>query len=248
MFFSGQGKVFAAQRDAEGNPGAMKFLGNVPTLSIQLETGSEDKRESTSGQRLLAHRLFTTKDANLSITLDEFTADNLALGLYGSPATLPGGEVLEEELPDDLVPGDYVRLEGTSITNLEIVDSEGTPATLTEGTHYRIESASHGTIEILDVDGLTQPFLADYDDGGGVNVAMFTQPPPVRFFRFEGLNTADDNRPVLVELYQVQLSPLQELGLINEAYGELVLTGAALFDPVREQDPVLGPFGRMILL
>ncbi len=254
MLFSGQGKVFAAVRDENGNPGPLRFMGNVPSLEVALAVENTDKRESTSGQRLLMKRLFTSKDANVTITLDEFTRENLALALYGAHATLAGGAVLDEEFPPDLAVGDFVRLAGQNITDLTIVDSDEPANTLdeddgeTEDPHYRIESAAHGTIEILSLAGLTQPLIADYTDGGGTNIAMFTQPPPVRWLRFEGLNTAEDDRPVLVELYNVQLSPVATLGLINDEFGGLELTGGALFDAARASDDEFGPFGRFILL
>lgn len=246
MLFSGQGKLFMAARDSQGAPGPFRFVGNVPTLSVELSTEQSDKRESTSGQRLLLKRLLTSKDANVSLTLDEFTARNLALGLYGTDATIVPGSVTDEEFPDALVAGDFVRLDQQQVSTVVISDQN--PTVLTEGTNYRIESAEHGSIEILDPTTFTQPFTADYDYDGGVNVTMFTVPPPVRFMRFEGLNTAEDNSPVLVELYNVQLSPIANLGLINEEFGELAITGAALFDSVRADDSDFGPFGRIILL
>lgn len=246
MLFSGQGKVFAASRDAQGAPGAFRFLGNVSALEVALAQTEVDKRESTSGQRLLLKRLITGKDANLTMALDEFTPDNLGLGLYGQQATIAGSTVTDEEFPDNLVVGDFVRLAQQDISALSIEDDLA--AALTENTHYRIESAAHGSIEILDLAAFTQPFTADYTYGGAVNVAMFTTPPPIRWLRFEGLNTAESDAPVLVELYNVQLNPIESLGLINDEYGALSITGAALYDAVRADDGAFGPFGRFMLI
>jgi len=246
MLFSGQGKVFAYVRDSAGNPGAGKFLGNCSSLEVALEQAEVDKRESTTGQRLLMHRLITQKDANLTMVLDEFLPDNLGLGLYGEAATIAGSTVSDEEFPDELAVGDFVRLEQQDVSSVVIVDSDAGPTTLTENTHYRIESAKHGSIEILDLAALVQPFLADYTYAGAVNIAMFTTPPPIRWLRFEGLNTADSDAPVLVELYNVQLNPIEALSLINDEYGALSITGASLFDAVRSADAGFGPFGRFM--
>jgi hypothetical protein len=41
---------------------------------------------------------------------------------------------------------------------------------------------------------------------------------------------------------------VNQLDLINESFGELALSGTALFDPLSEPDPALGGFGRIELL
>jgi hypothetical protein len=156
--------------------------------------------------------------------------------------------VTNEAFPDDLVVGDFVRLAQQKVSSVVIQDAAGTPATLVADTDYRIESADHGMIEILNLGAYTQPFNADYSYGGGVNVAMFTQPSPVRWLRFQGLNTADSDKPVLVELYRVQFDPIADLGLINAEYGSLQLAGSALYDAGKSADATLGPFGRMMLI
>jgi len=248
MLFSGQGKVFAAQRDANGNALAFRYLGNVSQLSVALATETAEHKESTSGNRLIDGRLTTQKSATTTMVLDEFTAENLALALFGLSATLAPDAVTDEAFPAALVAGDFVRLAQQKVSNVAIVDSAGAPVSLVEGTNYRIESADHGSIEILDPAALTQPFKADYDYAGGTNVAMFTQATPIRWLRFEGLNTAESNSPVLVELYRVSLDPVADLALLNDEYGQLSLTGSALYDAAKADDADLGAFGRIVLI
>ncbi len=43
---------------------------------------------------------------------------------------------------------------------------------------------------------------------------MFTQPLPERWVRFEGLNTADSNREVVIDLSRVAINPAKELSVI----------------------------------
>jgi hypothetical protein len=46
-------------------------------------------------------------------------------------------------------------------------------------------------------------------------IGIFTQPLPERFLRLEGINTAQGNAKVLVELYRVAFDPLKEISFIS---------------------------------
>ena len=46
---------------------------------------------------------------------------------------------------------------------------------------------------------------------GAESTAMFTQPLPERWICFEGLNTADGNREVVIDLYRVAINPARNL-------------------------------------
>lgn len=248
MLYSGQGRVYAAVNQ-NGQPGPFRFLGNCSTLNIQLSTQTEEHQESTSGLRLTDGRLTVQQSATVQIVLDDFMVNNLAMGLYGQSATVAGGSVTDEPLPDGLQQGDIVRLRHPGVSSVVIRDSAGSPSTLSEGTDYRILSASHGSIEIIgDLSGYTQPLVADYEYAGYSRVGMFTSQPPERWLRFEGLNTAAGNAPVLVELYRVLLDPLGQLDLISDTFSSMELAGSALYDSAAALDDTLGPFGRVIYL
>ena len=79
QYASYQGRVYLANRDANGNPIDARTPGNVADLKISLKMDTIDHYESSSGQRALDHRLTKSKNASISLTLEEFTAENLAL-------------------------------------------------------------------------------------------------------------------------------------------------------------------------
>jgi hypothetical protein len=197
-YFSGQGKVYIAPATA-GVPGAFRYVGNVPILNVALETDVLEHKESTSGQRLTDLRIIRGKSSKFSFTLEEFNKDNLALALYGAASSIAGSTVSAETFPTVAV-GDYVRLVHPDVSSLVITDSAGTPATATLGTHYEITSAKHGTVKILSLGAFTQPFKAAYTYATRTNVNMLTQGFTDRWVKFDGLNTVDSNRPVLVDL------------------------------------------------
>ncbi|SFM67254.1 hypothetical protein [Nitrosomonas communis] len=246
MYFSGQGKVFIASRAADGFPAAMRFVGNVPDLKINLETEKLEHKESSSGQRLTDLSLITAKKTSVEFSLEEFSTDNLALALYGTKSTITGSTVTAEVLANPLAVGDYARLKNGKVSSVVVKDSAGTPATLVAGTNYEISSADHGTLKILNIGSYVQPFKADYSYGAQVNVGLFQAAAPDRWLRFEGLNTADSLKPVLIELYKVTLDPLNELVLISDDVTKLTLSGAALFDDTKVGNTILGQFGRVV--
>ena len=92
------------------------------------------------------------------------------------------------------------------------------------------------------------PIKAAYAFGETTEIGIFTQPLPERFLRFEGLNTAQGNAKVLVELYRVAFDPLKELSLISDEYNKFELEGSLLADNTKPADSLLGQFGRIVTL
>ena len=87
-----------------------------------------------------------------------------------------------------------------------------------------------------------------YAHGIATEIGIFTQPLPERFLRLEGLNTAQGNAKVLVELYRVAFDPLKDISFISNDYNKFELEGSLLADATKPLDAVLGSFGRIVQL
>lgn len=242
--FSLQGYFRIADRDANGNIGKLRWVGNVPEATLSLNSESTDKNESYSGQRLQIGRLVTATTASLNMTLDEWSSANLALAFQGSVSNVVSGSVTGETFPAGLAAGDQVRLARSFVTSLVLTDSAATPATVDAGK-YRLIGHAGATVEILDPTGYTQPFKAAYSYPAVKNIVMFSQPGTEVFLQFDGINT-ETGEPVLIELWRVRFNPVSELGLVNAEYGNLPMSAAVLFDPTRALDSALGGFGRLL--
>ena len=79
-------------------------------------------------------------------------------------------------------------------------------------------------------------------------IGIFTQALPERYLRLEGINTAQGNAKVLVELYRVAFDPLKEISFISDEYNKFELEGSLLADTTKPFDTVLGQFGRIVQL
>lgn len=246
-YFSGQGRVYIAVATA-GVPAAFRFVGNCPVLNVALETDVLDHRESTSGQRLTDLRIIRGKSSKFNFTLEEFSAANLALALYGASSSIAGTTTSAEIAPATFAVGDYWRLLHPDVSSLVITDSAGTPATLVLNTDYSIDSAKHGMVKILGLAAYTQPFKAAYSYATRTSIKMLTEGFVDRWIRFNGLNTVDTNRAVVVDLYKVNFDPIAQMDLISDDIGKMELSGGALYDSTKEADAVLGQFGRVQLI
>jgi len=245
MYFEGKGKLYVAPVTA-GVPGAFRWVADCNQLQLQGQVQTEEVFESYSGKNLLSLRLSKQVAMNVQFTLREWVLENLALGFWGTSATIATGSVTGEVLPANLAQGDFARLAYPQVSAVVVTDSAGTPATLTEGTDYSI-NAAYGSLEFIgDLSSYTQPFNVDYSYQGGDNVTMFTASSPERWLRFEGLNIANQSQEVLVELYRVQNDPLSQADFLGDAVGDLQVKGAALYDSTKVGNTDLGQFGRII--
>jgi hypothetical protein len=244
-YFSGQGRVYIGTRDTNGNPQAMRWLGNVPELRVSLNVETIEHKESYSGQRLTDLSLIKGKDGEFSCGVEDFSIENLELTLYGQTSSVTSGSVTNEALPTGAVAGSIYLLANQFVSSVVVKDSAGTPATLTEGTHYKVH-VEQGAIEFLNVAGFTQPFKVNYSYGAAKRLAMFKSAQPEVWLRFDGLNTADSNKRVIVDLYRVVLNPSKDFSLVGDEIQRFELTGRVLADTTKSDTGPLGLFGRVI--
>ncbi len=247
-YASFQGRVYLGKRDVNGLPIEVRSPGNVADLKLSLKTEVLEHFESQSGQRSLDHRMIKSKSATITLAIEEFTKENLALALYGTHVTTAGGSVTDEPVGGVApVIGDRYFLAHPKVSDLVVKDSAATPAPLVLGTQYTADT-DFGALQFLDTTGLTPPFKASYTFGDVSEIGIFTQPLPERFLRLEGFNTAQGNARVLVELYRVAFDPLKELALISNEYNKFELEGSLLADSTKPYDAVLGQYGKIVQL
>lgn len=246
-YVSLQGRFYAAVV-TNGVPGAFRALGNVPVGGVQLSADTFEHSESQTGNRLQDLRIQRNKRATISLTLEDWSKENLSLAFYGANSSIASGTVTNETLPSGLVAGDIARLAKPKASSIVVKDSAGTPATLTAGTHYEVVSADHGTIKILNPASFVQPFKVDYANAQVTNINMFTQQAQELWVKFDAVETIPGQANKLMEFYRVVFDPVADLGLIHDENGPLPLTGSVLYDSTKSADVTLGQFGRVVLL
>lgn len=243
-----QGECYVAERLVSGAAGAFRYFGDVAEVGFAMQADVFEKQEHTTGQRLIEARLARRKSATMNMTIEHATKANIALAIQGAVSTIAAGTVTTEVLPSELVVGDIVMTQKPVISTVVVKDSAVTPATLVAGTDYSILDAAAGMIKILNVGSYTQPFKVDYENGLVSNIPMFTQGLTERWFRFVGKDTANANKKKMVDFYRVSFDPASQFDLITEEINRLPMAAGILYDATKAADPVLGQFGRVVLL
>lgn len=247
VLFSGQGKLTLHIRDALGNPLGGYFIGNTPDLKITQSSDIEEHIESQTGSRLVDFRLQKSNKASISFSLEDFTKENIALGAYGTATTLGTGTVTAEALPSPVTVDDLYILQHQNVSSVVVKDSSGVPKTLASAQY--VVNPKAGSLVIADKTTgapYVEPFKLDYAYGAADQISMFTQPVPERWLRFEGVNTADGNNVVVVDLYRISLDPFSDLDLINSSINKFPVKGSVLVDFTKPSGGALGQFGRII--
>lgn len=250
MYYSGQGVLKVADRNENGTPGAFRSLGNVPTLTIAIDTTKFEHTESMSGNRATDLTLIQEKKGSFKFTMEDVVPANLALAFWGQTTVVAAATAHEEDKPAYI--GYMGALSMPNVTNVVVKDEAtgavtyefGTSPTAAEslngwidepnGTYYVFDTATQtangAAANIADLDLLT----FTYDTGATERIDAFTETSSVKYLRFEGLNTVPDtNQNVIVEIFKGDLDPLNEYGLINEELASIEVSGSILYDTLQ---------------
>jgi len=255
-YYSGQGVVLLGDRDpATGKGDGFYAVGNVSALSVAIATSVIEHKESQSGARGIDLRLTTEIKATMTMTLENYDPRNLALALRGNSATVASGTVTDEALV--FSPGLISPMVRSGVSALTV--SKGvTPlilfvagtATEADGEWDYKVNLNAGSIQWAPVPKtaalvLGDDLLADYSYSAQKTVGALTAAASEKYVRFEGLNTADGNKSVVVEAFRFLTDPLQELSLISDDIQSFALEGSVLLDALQ---PGVSKYFRQTLL
>lgn len=240
-YYSGQGVALLGDRDPVTHRG-INFLpvGNVSDLKISIATSVLEHKESTSGVRGIDLRLTTEVKASASMVMENFNAANMALALRGESTNVAAGAVTDE--PGKFAAGMVMPLDRIKVTSLVVKKASTVLVQYVAGTGTAVDGAwdykanlDAGSImwapvpvTALLVDG--DVITSSYTAAAQKVVDALTKSSSEKFLRFEGLNTADGNDPVVVEAFRFLLDPAKEYNLITDAVQKFTLDGSLLFD------------------
>ncbi|MCK5787875.1 MAG: hypothetical protein KAH32_02670 [Chlamydiia bacterium] len=232
QYFSGQGAILVGGRDVSGNPTGLRPVGNVSALTLGVETTTFEHKESCSGVRGVDLEIVQEINVSMAMTMESINKENLSLGLYGTSNVVSGATVTDE--PAIAYHDLWTPLVNIQVNTVVVTDVGGA-TTYTEGTDY-VVNESAGTIKALSTGAITdaQPLEVDYNFVDQDNIdALISGTPPIKFVRFEGLNTADNNKPVVIDIFKVSLQPLAEWALIQDEIAQMEVESKILSDPLR---------------
>lgn len=215
--FSGQGKIYLADRDPSGNPKGFSFMGNSPNFSVRPITELSSRIESNNDpSSYLDNSEDRSSSYSVNFTLDAFTLENLQYILYGEADVIPAGSAtIQKQL--------YYGRNILGEVNLTSCVVSGSP----NGIQIDLKN---GVIEIpkdsLIVEGLYYNISYSWAEHTAVN--MFSKRVKDKWLRFEGVNSVDLST-IVFDLPRVRLLPA-ELELISDGIYEADFNGVGLRD------------------
>lgn len=251
--FSGQGPVFWANRDANGDPVApFKWFGNAPSFEFGLAVEELTHKESYSGLRAIDARIDTELNSSITLTVDDFKESNLELATRGEASGLAGSTVTDESVLTGApslntlyaVKGATGRVSGFTLKDNAVAIST---------SKYSWDAS--GVFQFSDVSGMTGPITATYTNAASRQLGVFKTAAPEVWVRMIGKNTAvnsptatSDFERLIVDAFKVRMSPAETIALISDDFNQLTFNGSALSDTTRAQSDPEGQFARFIYL
>lgn len=242
--YYGQGAIDLAPIAADGTLGAFAWVGDVSAFSLKPTSDQVQHKESYSGQRGLTDDFPVGAALTIDMTLHQFSPAALARVARGAVVNTIAGTVTAESLGSPDV-GAEIYLANPGVSDLVITDTTtSSPKTLVEGTDYSVD-LNFGRVTILNITGLVPPFAAAYSYAARNSVGILKTGQQKYALKFRGLNLAEGNAPVIIDIYKLSMGIVQQLDMIttgNDVAG-MQVTGAALIDTSKAATAALGQFG-----
>lgn len=242
-YFSGQGKVFLGEIDSTtGKPKGFIHVGNAPTCKISFKTDTEDKYESMSGNQLLTKRIPRKKTADVTLQIENFSKENLAIAIYGDTSAITGSSVTAESaiaylgkeigLLHPSVSAVVVKGTGAKSAKTYVVDKNYTVDAV-YGTVHIMSAAAQTAASATDVIAEADVLAIDYTYAAYNKTKAFSNTGKEYVVRMEGINTAEGGEKFLATIWKFRPDPLKELSMIDDKTSSIELSGGALADTSR---------------
>lgn len=247
--FSFQGEIYLAKLDATTKLPATGWwwIGNCPKAELAPKVERRFHKESFSGLRENNRSAIKSREATLTMTIEDLHKKNIAVALLGKEVTTAGGSITNET-HGTLAVGSIVVLKNPNASSIVVTDSDGSPTTLTANTHYKVIDAKAGIIEILSLGSLTQPFKFAYTSAATVVITGMEADDSDEYAIFcKLINTEDSpDQALACEIYRVQIDPTPLLALINEDQGSVDITATCLRHPTHYSNTERGGYYRLV--
>ncbi len=253
-YFLGRGKLYLSALDTGSLPGAYRDLGNAPSFNFSVEEENLEHFSSRAGLKVLDKRVAISKAVSGSFTLDELNHENAGLFFGGtiSSVTNPaiagvgadaGSEIIITTSSQEgrayplltLYNGSGIACAFSARTIPVITeDPTGTPVDGVLDTDYEIDKDS-GLMFILE----SSVVLPAGSTIGWWSAADATAPATLDIMsalkaavqeyalRFEGVNPANSDEKLVLDLYSTQISADGDMPMIGDEFATMSFSFAA---------------------
>lgn len=230
-YWSGQGPVFLAGRDANGDPAGLEFIGDVESVEITPNVSRTDVIENVSGARNVGASFVGQAEYAIAINMKSVKAAHLARAIGGDITVKAAGSVVDEAVLG--YHDKFTRLDNVKISNVVVTNSTGV-TTYTAGTDYVLH-ADEGMLEILSTGTITdgQSLLVDYDYAAQKMVSSNYQNQDLVLVA-PAMNRARDNKRGRLTVHKVNLDPSALSAIQNgDTEATMTLNGKVVLDTTK---------------
>ena len=219
-----------------GYPGSVAPFANLKVSAVALKRGATALTLYTNDTTPWDYKL--NADAG-SVMLNDGSAQLVGTITTGGtvPTAITVGATTSVTVANTAAVGDFMVITGLA----------GADAALLNGKWFKILTATAAAVTLdINTTGKTitigvpltafsgVALLADYTYAAQIVVNALTSSSSERFLRFEGLNTLDGNKPVIIEIFKFVADPAQEFALISgEQAAQLTIEGSVLADTLQ---------------
>lgn len=244
-----QGEVWIGDRSAAGAVASFINIPEVDELTLALSQEKITHTSKRSSMRIKDLDVVVATSITGTLKVSTSNADMLKQALFGVKSTVAAGTITSVSL-GTLAAGDIVKIPGDyrDITLTFIKDSTGSPITLVNGTDYTIDLAA-GMVKCLIATG-TMPWVITGSSGVGTGIGLLNERKGEKWLRFKGINVADGDNSVTMDLYKIQISPTKALQLVASGNEPTVLEieFEALKDTTKSATATFGQMGDIKIL
>ncbi|MDO6747212.1 hypothetical protein [Gilvimarinus sp. 1_MG-2023] len=226
MSFIGVGVVYL---ELIGSNTGLINIGNVSTLEYAFDEEKQEQRNFMTPGGGNANVQSSISSFTGSMTLVDYTPENLAKALRGSVTAVTAGAVTEEAhscagVDGELIPFDFPADHSEDITVVTTADGA-----LVQDTDYTISSTGIVVIGTGSIDNTGVKI--SYTKAAGAIVEALVESGQEYKLHFDGLNDAQNGKPVAVINHRVKISPTSGLGFLNSEFAEIPISFDVISDP-----------------
>ena len=215
--YAGQGRVLVSDRLADGTPAGFFDIGGVSKVDIICQDTILEHFSSVTGAAVRDKVFHLKRTVNVAITVTQLSISNIAWMFSGGVVDIPGGvsnTVISAKV------GAIHALDYVNVSSVVVTSADGS-IIYVEGLNYTI-NAEAGSIHINEdqsvavdpiIDGAA--LLLSFSYTNQTEISPFTDNDSVVSLRFEGLNTAAEDKPVVLNFYKVSRGILKKFSVLS---------------------------------
>lgn len=225
--YIGSGKVYLREI---GGSGGLVQVGNCSALNFAITEETKELKDYTQGGGGTYNEVRRISAVEMSLTMHDLSATNLARVLYGAATAVTSATVTDEP-HNDIIVGSLVTTDHLASA---ITAVKRGATTLTLGTDYEVVGA--GIIPLTAAPNSLangDDLLITYTKAAADVVEALVNSGKEYEMVFDGMNEARSGKATVVRVHRAKVGAAQNIALIGEDYAALEVSGKLLKDTTK---------------